>query len=108
MSWSVETLSATVDEELDALPIDMRARFVRISELIAAVGLDKVGAPYVRHLTGPLWEMRMSGRDGISRALYVTAREQRVVVLRVFIKKTRRTPRREIDLALQRAREVLG
>ena len=64
MSWSVETLSATVNEELDALPIDMRARFVRISELIVAVGLDKVGAPYVRHLTGPLWEMRMSGRDG--------------------------------------------
>ena len=38
MEWSVETLNTTVDEELNALPIDMRARFVRISELIAAVG----------------------------------------------------------------------
>ena len=107
MNWSVETLNAAVDEELDALPIDMKARFVRIGELIAAVGLDRVGAPHVRHLTGPLWEMRMSGRDGISRALYVTARGRRVVVLRVFVKKTRRTPRREIVLALHRAREVL-
>lgn len=107
MEWAVETLNETVDEELDTLPTDMRARFVRISELIAAVGLDRVGAPHVRHLTGPLWEMRLTGRDGISRALYVTVRGRRVVVVRVFVKKTRKTPRSEIDLALRRAREVL-
>ena len=107
MDWSVETLNAAVDKELDALPADMRARFVRISELIAAVGLDRVGAPHVKHLTGSIWEMRMRGRDGISRALYVTVRNKRVVVVRVFVKKTRTTPRREIDLALQRAKEIV-
>ena len=108
MEWSVETLNTTVDEELDALPIDMRARFVRISsELISAVGIDRVGAPHVRHLTGPLWEMRLRGRGGVSRALYVTVRDKRVVVVRVFVKKSRRTPRREIELALRRAGEVL-
>ena len=79
-------------KELDALPNDMRARFVGISELIAAAGLDRVGAPHVRHSTGPLWEMRMRGKDGISRALYVTLRDKRLVVVRVFVKKTRRTP----------------
>ena len=107
MDWSVETLNTAVDKELEALPADMRARFVRISELIAAVGLDRVGAPHVKHLTGPIWEMRMRGRDGISRALYVTVRNKRVVVVRVFVKKTRTTPRREIDLALQRAKEIV-
>ncbi len=61
--WSVETLNDTVDRELGALPVDMRARFVRISELIAAVGLERVREPYVKHLQGPLWEMRMTGRD---------------------------------------------
>ena len=61
----------------------------------------------MRHLTGPLWEMRLSDRDGIARALYVAARGRRVVVVvRVFVKKTRRTPRREIELALTRAGEV--
>ncbi len=107
MDWTVETLNATVDKELDALPADMRARFVRICELIEALGLERVGAPHIRHLTGPLWEMRMKGRDGISRALYVAVREKRVVVVRVFVKKTQKTPRREIDLALERAKEVL-
>jgi phage-related protein len=60
----------------------------------------------VKHVDGPLWEIRMKGRDGISRALYVTAVERRVVVVRVFVKKTQKTPRREIRLALERAKEV--
>ena len=107
MAWTVGTLSAAVDEELEALPADMRARFVRIGRLIADVGLEHVGAPHTKHLTGPLWEMRMAGRDGIARALYVTVPAKRVVVVRVFIKKTRTTPRREIELALRRAKEVL-
>ena len=106
MAWHVETLNDTVDRELDALPADMRARFARICQLTATVGLERMGAPHVRHLTGPLWEMRLSGRDGIARALYVAATGGRVVVVRVFAKKTRRTPRREIELALRRAGEV--
>lgn len=50
--------------------------------------------------------MRLKGRDGISRALYVTARGKRLVVVRVFVRKTRKTPRRELVLALKRAQEV--
>lgn len=106
MRWSVETLNETVDRELDALPPDMRARFARIGELIATVGLDGVREPYVRHVQGPLWEMRLTGRAGIARALYVTVRDRRVVVVRVFVKKTRKTPAGEVRLALQRARTV--
>ena len=106
MNWIVETLSKTVDEELNALPVDMRARFVRTCELIAAVGLERMGIPHIRHLTGPLWEMRLNGKDGTSRALYVV-KNKRIVVVRIFIKKTQKTPRQEINLALQRAKEIL-
>jgi phage-related protein len=53
----------------------------------------------------PLWEMRLKGRDGISRAL--TAVGRRVVVVRVFVKKDQKTPNREIELALTRAEEIL-
>ena len=106
MAWIVELLDDRVREELDLLPADMKARFRRIVELIQSYGLDQVREPHVRHLEGSLWEMRMKGKDGISRAIYVTARGRRVVVVRVFIKKTRKTPKREIDLALERAKEV--
>ena len=106
MTWTVETLNDVVDDELAALPADQRAKFIRIAELIEAKGLEQVREPYVKHLQGPLWEIRMKGRDGISRALYVTASGRRVVVLRVFVKKTQKTPRREITLALRRAKEM--
>ena len=106
MNWSVETLNETVDAELAALPADMRARFIWISNLITEHGLPNVGEPYVKHIEKALWEIRLKGRDGISRALYVTAKPKRVVVLRVFIKKTQKTPRKEIKLALKRAEEI--
>ncbi len=106
MIWSIETLDDRVDLELDALPADMRAKFVWIAELIEAKGLPNVREPYVKSLGDGLWEIRMKGRDGIARAIYVTARERRVVVLRVFRKKTQKTPRREIAIALERAREI--
>jgi phage-related protein len=105
MAWTVETLNETVDAELSELPADMRARLVRISELIESVGLPNVKEPLVRHVRGPLWEIRLKGKAGIARALYVTAKEQRVVIVRAFIKKTEKTPTNEIDLALQRARK---
>lgn len=51
--------------------------------------------------------MRLHGRNGIARAIYVATGGRRVVVVRAFVKKTQRTPRREIRLALKRAREVI-
>jgi phage-related protein len=106
MAWTVETLNETVDAELSELPTDMRARLVRISELIESVGLPNVKEPHLRHVRGALWEIRLKGKAGIARALYVTARDRRVVILRAFIKKTEKTPPGEIGLALERAKEL--
>ena len=105
-TWTVETLNDTVDAELGALPADMRARFVRIAELIEVAGLPRVHEPHAKHLRGPVWEMRLSGRAGIARALYVVASGGRVVVVRAFIKKTQAVPSREIEIALRRAQEL--
>lgn len=106
MEWTIEILNDVVREELEGLPADQIARFLRIGDLIQTLGLERVREPHVKHLEGPLWEIRMKGRDGISRALYVVARPRRVVVVRVFSKKTQKTPRREIELALKRAEDV--
>src|ERR1700691_3188508 len=95
--WHVEALDHRVVKELDALSQDVRQRFLRIAELIERHGPADVHEPYVKHLEGRLWEMRMKGKDGIARAIYVTATGERVVVLRAFTKKTQKTPRREIE-----------
>ena len=107
MNWSVEMLNETVQAEIDALPADMRAKFLQVVDMIVELGLATVGQPHVKHLRGKLWEMRLKGRDGISRALYVTALGRRIVVVRAFVKKTQETPENEIKLALRRAKEVL-
>jgi phage-related protein len=96
----------TAFAENSALPADMRARFQRTVELIQGYRLELVREPHVRHLEGPLWEMRMEGRDGISEAIYVTAQGRRILILRVLVKKTPKTPRRELDLAWERAKEI--
>lgn len=106
MSWIVETLNATVDDEIAVLLPDMRARLAHIVRLITEFGLERTGHPHVKHLDGSLWEMRVSGRDGIARAIYVTAKARRVVIVRVFIKKTQKTPGRELETARRRAAEI--
>ena len=103
--WTIQ-LTPLAAQELGDLPDDIRAYFGRIRALIEGQGLERVRHPYVDHLEGPLWEMRLKGASGIARALYVTRRVQRVVVVRVFVKKTQKTPRREINLGLKRAEEV--
>ena len=65
MAWIVEILNDVVDAELEALPADMRVRFSYISRLIEEFSLDRVREPHVKHLQGPLWEMRMKGKDSI-------------------------------------------
>ena len=88
---------------LTCVPV-LRAWFVSSK----ASGSTESVPPHVKHLQGRLWEMRLRGRDGIARALYVTVTGQRVVVVRVFVKKTQKTPRREIELALERAKEIVS
>lgn len=106
MTWMVEYLNQTVVEEAEALPVDMQARLQRIIELVQLFGLERVHEPHVKHLDGSLWEIRVPGKSGIARALYVTVIGKRVVILRVFMKKTQKTPRREIELARQRAKDI--
>ena len=84
----------------------MQARFLRFAEIIEQAGFEGLPRDSVKHLEGKLWELRMTGCDGISRAIYVTAGGRRVVVLRVFIKKTQKTPPRELEVARQRAKEI--
>jgi phage-related protein len=101
-NWSVITLNKTVDKELSLLPVDMGSHLVRITLLLEEFGPHKVGMPHVKHLSERLWEIRISGRDGIARCLFYIAPNFEIVIVHAFIKKTQKTPLRSIQTAFQR------
>ncbi len=105
MAWCVEILDRRVERELEGLALDVRQKFARIVDLIERHGLMAMREPYVKHLEDKLWEMRMKGKDGIARAIYVTAEGERVVV-HAFVKKKQRTPASALAIARKRAKEV--
>lgn len=106
MRWTVLFLNAAVVAEVEALPDDMRARLARFIKIIQETGLQALPRDSVKHLEDKLWEMRVTGRDGISRVIYLMASGRRIVILRAFVKKTQKTPRREIEIAQLRAKDV--
>jgi len=64
-----------------------------------------IGMPLVRSLGRELWEVRSQLNGGkIARVLFCLHKDQ-LVLLHGFIKKTQKTPQREIDLALRRMKE---
>src|SRR5277367_4735601 len=61
-----------------------------------------IGMPLVGSLGRELWEVRSSlPRGRIARVLFCVERES-MVLLHGFIKKTQKTPKRDIDLAIKR------
>ena len=110
MEWQITTLSKAVDKELDALPKDLQAKFLHIAELLQDFGPQQLGEPYIKPIkvkNANLWEMRMRGKSGIARAIYVTASKRtQLIILHAFVKKTQKTPKHAINLALKRLKEV--
>jgi len=98
----VEFLNETAEAEFDAFPADIKAKFAHISKLIEDFSLQNVGPPYVKHVQGKIWEIRAFQ----GRCLYVTAQYKRVIILRSFIKKSQKLPKRELKIAQDRAKEV--
>lgn len=107
MRWTVETLDP-VDAEIAALPPGLQARVVRLLEMIENVGLERLREPHVKHLDGALWELRAKAPEGIARGIYVVITDRRVIVLHVFVKKSQKLPRRSLELARSRMKQVVG
>jgi phage-related protein len=106
MSWSVETLNATVDAEILSLPPEFQGKLVRMIDAVQMLGPMGLPRDWSKSLGDGLWELRLQGRNGIARAIYVTATARRVVIIRVFVKKTQKTPVHELEMARRRAKEV--
>lgn len=65
-----------------------------------------LGEPYAKAFGGGLFELRLSGAEGIARVFFCTLIGKRIVMLHCFVKKTNRTPLRELAIAYSRMKEL--
>jgi phage-related protein len=66
-----------------------------------------LGMPLVRSLGDGLWEVRSRLRGGVARVVFL-ARDDMMVLLHGFVKKSPKTPKKELDVARRRARDLTG
>jgi phage-related protein len=105
MDYSIEYYSDSVAEEIIALPDTLAARYVVLTRRVVAVG-PNLGAPHTEAFGDGLFELRLKGQEGIARVFFCLLVRRRVMVLHSFLKKTQKTPRREIEVARKRMKEV--
>ena len=105
MSWRVTFYDLRVESEILAFPSGFLARFIRYAERMEIFGPD-LGMPHTRAMGGGLFELRIKAGEGIARVFYCTIVNRRIVILHHIIKKSQKTPRRDLDIARKRLEEL--
>lgn len=103
-TFTIEYVNETAREELSAFPAKIRARAYVLLDRMKVEGVN-LGMPHTRALGNGLFEVRAKAQEGIGRVMYCTKIGSRIVVLHCFVKKTQKTPARDIEIALARLRE---
>lgn len=105
MPWNITFYSTRVERETLALPPGILASFLWITELIEEFGPD-LGRPHTAPLGQGLFEIRAKGREGIARSVFCTMKDQEIIVLITVIKKGNTIPKRHMETARKRMKEV--
>ena len=105
MTWTVTFYSRKVESDTLGLPNGILANLLHIIELVEEFG-PTLGRPHTAPLGKGMFEIRAKGPEGISRSVFCTVKAQEIVVLHTFIKKTQKIPKRDMDKAHKRMKEV--
>lgn len=105
MTWTVRFFDRRLEASILALPAGFVARFVRYAERMEVHGPD-LGMPHTRAMGQGLFELRLKSAEGIARIFYCAVFDRQIVMLHEFVKKTDKTPARELKIARRRMKEV--
>lgn len=105
MSWEVTYYSDAVTKTIRTWPEGIKAKFLRILNLVEEHG-PQLGPPLTDHLGDGLFEIRVKAQEGIGRAFFCYILKQEIIILHAIIKKTQKTPPKELKLARIRMKEV--
>ena len=104
MRYSIVYYSQEVQDEIMNLPVTLQARFIGLTDRMMEHG-PNLGLPHTDAFGGGLFELRLKGAEGIARVFFCLIVKQQIVMLHSFIKKTQKTPDKELKLAKQRMKE---
>jgi phage-related protein len=105
MSWKITFFNQKVEAETLAFPAGILANFLHILEMIEEFG-PALGKPHTAPMGDGLFEIRAKGKEGIGRALFCTVIGKEVIILHSFVKKTQRTPKKQLEKARRRLKEL--
>jgi len=105
MNWTITYYSDLVQAEILEMPSGFLARYLRYSDRMEVYGAD-LGMPHSRAMGDGLFELRLKSSEGIARIFYCTVVGKKIFMLHQFIKKTDKTPARELATAKRRMKEI--
>lgn len=105
MSWKITFFNHKVETEVLAFPAGILANFLHILEMIEEFG-PALGKPHTAPMGNGLFEIRAKGKEGIGRAFFCAVKGQEIVILHSFVKRTQRTPMKELEKARRRLKEL--
>ncbi len=95
-----------VEEFLDDLDIKMRAKMYGLLKVLQDKG-NLLREPYSKHIDDGIFELRCKFGNNISRVMYFFYFGNEIILTNGFIKKSQKTPKREIKLAKERRKDFL-
>jgi phage-related protein len=107
MEWEIVYYSDGVQEAILAFAPGLQARYIHLTERMLAFGPD-LGMPHTRSMGKGLFELRLKSKEGIGRVFFCNRPDQLIMMLHAFVKKSPKTPARELRVARERMKEVQG
>jgi len=106
MRWQIKYYNQKLEKEILKLPAGLVAKYLRLSDLLIEFG-SNLGLPHTKKIEKGLFELRVKGKEGIARVFFCTKIGKKIIMLHSFIKKSPKTPKKEIEIARKRKKEVL-
>ena len=105
MSWTITFYNKKIESQTLTFPVGILANFLHIIELIEEFG-PNLGKPHTSAMGKGLFEIRAKGKEGIGRSFFCSFKDNEIVILHSIIKKSQKTPKKDLDIAIKRMMEL--
>ena len=105
MNYEIEFFNDSVYKETMNLPSSTLAQLLRVLDLAEIYGAN-LGRPHSAPLGDGLFEFRAKGKEGIARSIFVCVAGKKIIILHSIVKKSSKIPRKDLELAKKRAKEL--